>query len=71
MTTQHDTPRKRSLCDERPDKPGMYLALFHGRDDRREQMEPHRLSAVCPQCPDESLQNACAIYSKHGFGFTA
>ncbi len=41
MTTQQETPRKRSLCDERPDKPGMYLALFHGRDDRREQMEPH------------------------------
>ncbi len=39
MTTQQETPRKRSLCDERPDKPGMYLALFHGRDDRREQME--------------------------------
>ena len=39
MTTQQDTPRKRSLCDERPDKPGMYLALFHGRDDRRQVME--------------------------------
>lgn len=39
MSTQHDTTRQRSLCDERPDKPGLYLALFHGRDDRREEMQ--------------------------------
>lgn len=38
MTTAEDPPRKRFESGERPDKPGMYLALFHGRDGRREQM---------------------------------
>ena len=38
MKTAEDPPRKRFESGERPDKPGMYLALFHGRDGRREQM---------------------------------
>jgi hypothetical protein len=38
MTPEHPTPRKRFKCGERPDRPGMYLALFHGREGRREQM---------------------------------
>ena len=38
MTIAEDTPRKRFESGERPDKPGMYLALFHGRDGRNEQM---------------------------------
>ena len=38
MTSGTNTPRKRFESGERPDKPGMYLALFHGRDGRREQM---------------------------------
>lgn len=38
MTSDTNTPRKRFESGERPDKPGMYLALFHGRDGRKEQM---------------------------------
>jgi hypothetical protein len=38
MTSGTDASRKRYESGERPDKPGMYLALFHGRDDRKEQM---------------------------------
>jgi hypothetical protein len=30
---------KRLTENERPEKPGMYLGLFHGRKERREQME--------------------------------
>ena len=32
-------PLKRFVYGQRPDKPGLYLALFHGRDDRNAQME--------------------------------
>ena len=38
MTIAEDTPRKRFESGERPDKPGMYLALFHGRESKREVM---------------------------------
>jgi hypothetical protein len=38
MTTKNAIPRKRFKSGERPDRPGMYLALFHGRKGRREQM---------------------------------
>lgn len=38
MTTVENVPRKRFESGQRPDKPGMYLALFHGRQDRKEQM---------------------------------
>lgn len=37
--TSNDTPRRRFESGERPDKPGMYLALFHGRENRREVMD--------------------------------
>ena len=38
MITEDTTPRKRFQCGQRPDRPGMYLTLFHGREGRREQM---------------------------------
>jgi len=38
MTSDITTPRKHFESGQRPDKPGMYLALFHGRNDRKEQM---------------------------------
>lgn len=33
------TPRQRYTYGQRPDKPGLYLGLFHGRHERRAQME--------------------------------
>lgn len=38
MTIAEETPRQRFESGERPDKPGMYLALFHGRENKREVM---------------------------------
>ena len=38
MTIVQETPRQRFESGERPDKPGMYLALFHGRESKREVM---------------------------------
>ena len=38
MTSDITTPRIRFESGQRPDKPGMYLALFHGREGRREAM---------------------------------
>ena len=47
MTTAEDPPRKRFESGERPDKPGMYLALFHGRDGRKEQMHQFGFAGPC------------------------
>ena len=45
MTTAGNVPRKRFESGQRPDKPGMYLALFHGRQDRKEQMHDFGFAA--------------------------